>query len=335
MFASPKGNPMKALIGIVKLLTFCAAMAAAPMLQAQETYPSRPIKMVIPYPPGGTTDVVGRHIAQELGTELGQPIVIDNKGGASGDIGSKLVATSPPDGYTLLFVPMGTFAVNPHISKNSTINPLKDFVPIARVADASVVIVVNSSVPAKSLAELIALAKSKPGSLNYGSSGSGGTPHLAGEIFKSTAKVDVVHVPYKGGGPALVGLLAGDVSVMFTMLPSAAGHIKAGKIRTLAVTSSKRSAAFPDIPTTAELGFPSFDVLEWYAIFGPSGMDPAKVQLISSAMNKVLAKPSVLKFIADNGLEPGSGTPEQLGALVRDDYAKFGRVVTEAGVKAD
>ena len=310
-----------------------AACLYGPM-PASAAWPDRPIRLVVPFPPGGG-DIMARPMALALGKQLGQPIVIDNRGGAGGTLGSEMVARATPDGYTLLFGTVGTHAINVSLHSKLAYDPAKDFSPVSLTHNAPRILVVHPSVPAKNVAELIALAKAKPGQLTFGSAGNGGTNHLSGELFKLMAGVDMVHVPYKGAGPAAVDLLGGRLSMTFDSMPVWRNHIKTGKVRALAVTSPKRSSLFPDVPTVSESGLPGFDVANWLGVFAPANVPKPIIARLNAELKKVMADPEIQNQLVEQGVEPMYTTPEGLAAIVRRDTEKWGKLVRASGAKID
>lgn len=306
-----------------------------PALGQTDAYPSRPIRLVVPYPPGGFTDILGRLIAEKLQPQIGQPVVVDNKGGGGSTIGTGLVAQAPPDGYTLLLVAPDLAINQSLIAGRLTYDARKDFTPIIRAAWSPMVLVAHPSLPAKSVREFVALAKSKPGSINFGSGGNGTGAHLALEMFKSRAGIDVLHVPYKGNGPALTGLLGGEVSAMFLQYAVAKPHIEAGKLRVLGTPSGKRSPALPDVPTIAESGLPGFDVQPWFGIVAPAGTPAPIVNQLNSEMAKVMRRPDVQKQLADQGAEATTSTPAEFASFIESEITRWAEVVKQSGAKAD
>ncbi|MEN9315388.1 MAG: hypothetical protein RIS35_1781 [Pseudomonadota bacterium] len=302
---------------------------------AQENWPTKPIRLVIPFPAGGATDILGRIVAQELNKALGVSVIADNRAGAGGNIGAEVVAKSAPDGYTLLMCTIGTQSINAALYSKLGFDPLKDHAPVTLVATVPNVLVVNPSVPAKSVKELIALAKSKPGKLNYGSSGNGSSVHLSGELFKSMAGVFMTHIPYRGSAPAVADLLAGQIDLMFDNLPSVIPHIKAGKLRALAVTSPKRSPALPDLPTIAESGLPGYDATSWFGVVAPAGTPPAIVNRLQQAIARSLVTPEVREKLQGMGAEPVGNTPEVFDQFIRSEAVKWAKVVKFSGAKVD
>ena len=310
----------------------CAANVAGGSAMAQNGYPSKPIRLIVPAAPGGGTDYTARAIGQKLSESLGQTVIIDNRAGAAGNIGVEITAKSSPDGYTLV-MPITSFPVNPHLYSSLPFDTVKDFAPIVLAASAPLLLVVNPSVPAKSVSELIAVAKSRPGQLNYANSGNGTTAHLAGELFKKMAGVNLVSVPYKGGGPAVIDLIAGQVQVYFSTIPAALAQVQGGRLRGIAVTSPKRVNLIPDVPTVAESGLPGFEVVGWFGIFAPAATPKPIVARLNKEINAVLRMPEMQKRFAAEGLIPGGGTSDELGAFLRAELAKWGVLIKEAGIQ--
>lgn len=313
---------------------WAAALLSAAFLSgaALAQYPNKTIKMIVPYPPGGPTDVQARVIAQKLGDQLGQSVVIENRGGAGGMLGSKVVAQSAPDGYTLLMGASGPQALGPLMAKEPPYDPLKDFTPLSLVSYSPLMLVLNPKVQAKNVQELIALAKQKPGGLNYGSFGNGTMAHLAGELFNSMAGVKVTHVPYKGSAPAMVALLGGEIDLMFDTVITALPHVKAGKLNALAVTKGTRSSAAPDMPTVAEAALPGFEAVSWIGLMGPAGLPRDVVDRISGEMVKVLADPAVRARLEAAGAEPVGSDAATFAAHMKGELARWEPVVKAAGL---
>jgi tripartite-type tricarboxylate transporter receptor subunit TctC len=300
-----------------------------------QTYPTKPIRMVVPFPPGGTTDILGRVAAQKLSEALGQQVIVDNRPGAGGNIGTEAVAKSPPDGYTLLTDPGSTLTINPSLFAKLPFDPLKDFAPITILAAVPNLLVVHPSLPVRNVKELIALAKSKPGQLNYASSGAGQSTHLSMELFKSMAKVNMIHVPYKGSSPAITDLLGGHVLLMFDNMPSALPHAKAGKLRGIAVSTAKRSPVTPDVPTVAESGLPGFEVSVWFAVLAPATTPREIVDRLNGILVKALHAPDVRERLSSQGAEPIGDTPADFTAVMKRDLVKWAKVVKDADIKLD
>ena len=299
-----------------------------------QTYPIRPIRMIVAYPPGGGTDIVGRLMAQKLGENLGQTVVVDNRGGATGNIGTELAARATPDGYTLLMGNVAPNAINVSLFKKLPFDPVKDFAPVSLVAVTPNILVVPPSFPVKTVKDLIALAKSKPGALNFPSAGIGSSSHLAGEMLKSMAGIDMVHVPYKGGGPALIALLSGQVQLMFATLPAAMPHVKSGKLRPVAVTTAHRSLALPELPTIAESGVPGYEAATWYGLLAPAGTPKAIVGRLHAEIVKILATDTRQQLVAQ-GFEPVGNTPAEFAAYIKSEITKWGKVIRDAGIKPE
>ena len=321
-----------------KLMMFLGTISALGLGQAlplhAQDYPSRAVKIVVPYAPGGSTDILTRILANKLTLRVGQTFVVENRPGANGIIGSEAVARAPADGYTLLMVTNGQ-TINVGLYQNLPVDLEKDFAPIVNVAAMPNLIVVHPSVPAKTIHELIELAKAKPGSLSYSHAGIGSPQHLAGEMFKLVTKVDIVGVPYKGGGPAVADAVAGVVPMVVVGIPAASQHIASGRLRGLAATSIKRSPLLPDLPTVAESGYPGFDAIFWIAIIGPRGIPPAAVQRLNSEINVVLRDPDIEKQFALQGASPAGGSPAELGTYMRKDIEMWSGVIKEAKIKAE
>ena len=297
-------------------------------------YPTKPIRMIVGFAPGGGTDTTARAISAKLGDLLGHQVIVDNRAGATGNIATDLVAKATPDGYTLLLGTIAALAINPSLYRTKLpFDSIKDFAPIIQAVDSTNILSLHPSVPAGTVKELIALAKTK--SLNYGSSGVGGTGHLAGELFNTMAGVKMTHVPYKGGGPAMIDLVGGQVQLVYATAASAVPQIKAGKIKGLAVTTAKRSALMPNIPTIAESGLPGFEANNWYGLLAPANTPRAIVMRLNTEVAKVLMMPDVKNFLFNQGLDPAPGTPEQFGAYIKAEMAKWAKVVKDSGARAD
>jgi tripartite-type tricarboxylate transporter receptor subunit TctC len=316
-----------------RLLTILLCVAAAQAFT--QGYPAKPLKMIIPYPPGGGNDTLGRLFAAKLGDRLGQPVVVENRPGAGTLIGTELAAKSPPDGYTILLSSIATHALSPNLYSKVPYDPVKDFAPITLLGIAPTVLVVPADLPAKDLAELVAAAKARPGGLAYASGGNGTPPHINGEVFKSVAGVDLLHVPYKGGGPALVDLMAGRVQVMLDTAASAMPHVRSGKLRALAITGARRSPEYPDIPTFAEAGLPGYDTNAWYSMHAPAGTPPEVVRRLNAELVASLKDPDVQARFKQLTTEPVGNTPEEFAAFVRAELDKYARVIKSAGIRLD
>jgi len=310
------------------------ALVAGPAL-AQDSFPTRAITVIVPFPAGGTTDIVARLAGQALSQELGQPVVIDNRPGAGGNIGSQAVARAAADGYTLVMGTVGTHAINPALYKKMPYDHLKDFAPISRVANVPNLLVANPSQPYKTVKELIAYAKANPDKLTFASSGNGTSIHLAGELFKSLTGVQMQHVPYKGSAPALADLMAGQTNIMFDNLPSSIAFVRAGKLRPIAITTLKRSPELPDVPTIAESGVPGFDASSWFGLLAPAGTPPAVTKRIDDALLKVMETTDLKKKIMEQGGEPVGETPDKFAAFIRTETVKWAKVVKDSGASVD
>jgi tripartite-type tricarboxylate transporter receptor subunit TctC len=305
----------------------------APFANAQQ-YPARPVRLVVPYAAGGPVDIVGRIVAQKLAEAYRQQVIVDNRAGGGGNIALEIVARAAPDGYTLLMGANGVIAINPSLYKTMPVDTQKDFAPIGPVASSAMILVAHPSVAAGSVKELIALAKSKPGALNYASSGSGSTAHLASELFKSLAQVNMLHVPYKGAGPALIDLVGGQVQVMFTAVSSTLPFVKSGKLKALAVSSERRMPLLPDMPTVAET-LPGYEVSTWYGLFAPAATPRAIVDLLNTQLGKSFATAEAKAQLAALGADPLTSTPQQFAAAVKQETAKWARIVKESGARAE
>ena len=317
-------------------LRWAALSALAFALPAvAQSWPARPVRFVVPYPAGGPLDTVARLLGAKVGAALGQPVVVDNKPGAGGNIGADSVAKSPADGYTILMGAVATHAINPSLYPAMPYDAARDFIAVTQVASTPNVLVIHPSLPAKDVGELARHAKANPGKLNFGSGSTGSAGHLAGELFKSLAGVDVAHVPYKGAGPAMQDLVAGRLDLMFDNLASAQGQIKAGTVRALAVTTAKRSALAPDLPTVNESGLPGFDISTWFGVFAPAGTPAPVVRRLHDEFVKALASADVRERMLALGAEPVGNTPEQFAAFVDLEAKKYAKLVKASGAKAD
>ena len=312
-----------------------AVTAAVPAMAQAPAYPNKPITIIVPFAAGGTTDILARLVGQYLGTELGQPVLVDNRVGAGGNIGGQLAARSAADGYTLFMGTVGTHAINQSLYSKMPFDPIKDFAPISRVANVPNLLVANPQQPFKNVKELIAYAKANPGKINFGSSGNGSSIHLSGELFKMMTKVDMIHVPYKGSAPAMNDLLGNQIAIMFDNMPSAIQHVRAGKLRPLAVTTAKRSPELPDVPTIAEAGVPGYEATSWFGLLAPANTPAPIVDKIDAALMKVYKNPELLKKFADQGAEPVVETPAQFATFIKAETAKWGKVVKESGATVD
>src|SRR3954470_10181061 len=311
------------------------ALAIAAPLAAAQSYPTRPIRLVITYPPGGTTDFVGRPVAQKLGELVGQQVVVDNRGGAGGVIATMIVAQALPDGYTLLLGTSAGMLINPLLNPKLPYDAFRDFSPVSRTNINPQALVATPSLPANNVKELIAYARANPGKLNVASSGIGTPNHLGGEMLKYMAKIDIVHVAYKGGGPAMNDLIAGQVQLQFSSIPTVLGHVKNGRVKMLAIGSAKRSPALPDVPTIAESGVPGYEYTTWYGIFGPKGMQRLVVSQLNAAVVKALSAPDVHQRLMGAGAEPSPCSPEELTRYMREESARWAKVIKAANIRLE
>ena len=311
------------------------AVLLSTFVSAQTAYPDRPIKLIVPYPPGGTTDLLARTLAPRLSERLGQPILIENRAGAGGVIGSQVVAKSPADGYTLVFGSIASHGILPAIQVPPPYDPIRDFAPVSLVAITPNVLLANVAAPAKNVAELIALAKSQPGKLNFGSTSLGGSPHMSGELLKSQAKIQMVHVPYKGGAPMLVDLMGGQISYAFDNLPSSIQHIRSGKVKALAVTTAKRWPHAPEIPTMAEAGLTGYESSAWFGLLAPGNTPKAIVDLLQKQVTFILKQPEVEKIYLEQGAMPVGNSPDEFVRFITAEMQKWKTVVSDTGVKLD
>ena len=315
--------------------TILAVLALSASQALAQGYPAKPLKMIVPYPPGGGNDTLGRLFAVKLGERLGQPVVVENRGGAGATIGTEAAAKSPPDGYTLLLSSIATHALSPNLYAKVNYDPIRDFAPVTLLGVAPTVAVINKDLPAATLAEFIAAAKAKPGGMAYASGGNGTPPHINGEVFKSVAGVDLLHVAYKGGGPALTDLMGGRVQVMFDTAASAMPHVRGGRLRALAISGPKRSPEYPDLPTFAEAGLAAYDTNAWYSVHMPAGTPPDIVKRLNAELVAILKQPDVQERFKQLSTEPVGNSPEELDAFVRAELAKYAQVIKQAGIRLD
>jgi tripartite-type tricarboxylate transporter receptor subunit TctC len=315
-------------IAVLSLLALTAQSAA-------QTYPERVVRIINPYPPGGSVDVMARILAQKLSDDLGHQFIVENRAGGGGNTGSEFVAKADPDGYTLLFTAPGPLTVNQTLYSKLPFDPAKDFAPIALFATAPIVLIVNPAVPAHNVQELIALAKKEPGKINFASAGNGTTNHLSGELFKSMAKIDIVHVPYRGAGPAMNDLIGGHVQMFFDLMPVVLPQIAAGKVRALANAGAKRAAALPDLPTVAEQGLPGFDASSWYGLVAPASTPEPVLAKLREEVAKALKTPAMAARIRELGSEPGTAFGKDFGAFMAAETKKWAEVIRASGAKAD
>ena len=319
---------------ITRRAALAATLAAAAVgAQAQDSFPNKPIRLVVPFTPGGVTDSSGRLIADFLGKRLGQQVVVDNKPGASGNIGTAQVVAAAPDGYTLLLAFDGTMVINPHVFAKVPFDTLKDFAPVGRIGAATLILVAHPDVPVKTLQDVIALGKTKP--LAYGTSGIGGTPHIAGEMLAQRTGAKLEHVPYKGGGQAMTDVMGGSIPLVYTAVAGAQGHVKSGKLRAIAVSGARRSSSLPEVPTFVESGIADFVVDSWVGLLAPAGTPAAVITRLNSELNAVLNDPAVRERLAVLGIDPTPGTPEQFRQQMQKDLAAYGPIVKAAAIKID
>ena len=317
-------------------LPLSAALAgvAFPMAASAQAWPARPIRMIVPFPPSGSTDIVARTVAERLGAALGQNVIIDNKPGATGAIGLEALARSEPDGYTIGLGTVGSIAINPTVNRKLSWDPLRDFAPVGYIGSTPFALLVNPNLKAGTVPEFIALAKSQPGKLTYATGGNGGSQHVASVLLEDMAGISMTHVPYKGSGPALIDLMGGQVDSLIEPAVSAAPHIKSGKVRALALTGLQRSAGFPGVPLVADT-VPGFDVSAWFALFAPAKTPAPIVARLNEELGKVLRNPQVVERLSQTGVDVAPGTPAQLGEFLRRDIAKWDKVVKKANITAD
>jgi tripartite-type tricarboxylate transporter receptor subunit TctC len=328
-----KPSPVIVKTKILMLALMCVASVGA-HAQSAPSFPAKPIRLVVPYPPGGGTDTIGRPLAHRLTENLKQQVIVDNRGGAGGNIGMELVAKSPPDGYTLVLALTAQLAVNPSLYKKLPYDPIRDFEPVSLLATGPYILVVHPSLPAKSVKELIALARARPGQLGYASSGNGSGGHLAAALLESMANVKMLHVPYKGGGPALVDLLAGNVQVLFATYATSKPHIDSGRVRPLGVSTARRLSGV-DIPTIAETGLPGYDAGVWYAVLAPAGTPREIVARLNAEIVRALRAPEVKALLEKANIETVGSTPEELTKFMKSEIAKWAGVVKAANVQID
>ena len=325
---------MKSLF-IRRFIVFIAFIANVSAVSAQsQPYPNKPIKIISPFATGGIADTFSRVVGQGLSESLGQPVVVENKTGGGGNIGADFVAKAPADGYTLVMGNIGSHAVNPYLMKNMPYDPLKDFEPVAYVLDAEGLLVVNSAIPVKNVNELIAYVKARPGQVSYGSGGMGTTSHLAGELFKSLAKVDMTHIPYKGNAPAITDLIGGQTQVMFATMPTVLPYVKTDKLKALAVIGSSRASSLPDVPTVAET-LPGFDVSNWIGIFAPAGTPKPIINKLNAEIIKIMQQPAVQKRLETEGAKFKPMTPEAFGAFQKNEALKWAKTIKDSGIKPE
>jgi len=326
--------PLRAL-RLLSLAVLGSALVPWPAsAQTSDAWPSKPLRFILPFPPGGGTDILGRIIAERLTANLSQPVVTENRGGAGGNVGAEAAAKSAPDGYTIVLV-APSLTISPSLYSKLNYDPVKDFAPVSLVATVPNVMVTHPPVPASTLAEFIRLAKTKPGEMNFGSGGSGTSNHLAGELFNIVAGVKLVHVPYKGVNLAMNDVLSGQIQLVVIGVPAVAPHIKAGKLRALALVALQRAAALPEVPTAAEAGLPNFEVTTWYGILAPAGTPKTIVTRLNAELVKIMHSPELKERLAAMATDPATSTPEEFGDYIKREIVKWGEVVRQAGLKAD
>jgi tripartite-type tricarboxylate transporter receptor subunit TctC len=314
---------------------FLALILALPAHAQAQPYPAKPIRFVVPYPAGGPLDTVARLLGYKVSKSVHQPVIVDNKPGAGGNIGADAVAKSPPDGYTILMGAVATHAINPTLYASIPYDPIRDFIPVTEVASTPNVLVLNPSIPASRVREFIAYAKAHPGELNFGSGTTGSAGHLAGELFKSMAGIEMTHIPYKGAAPAMQDLIGGRIQLMFDNLASSLGQVRAGKVKAIAVTTARRTALAPELPTIAESGLPGFDISTWFGIFVPAGTPRDVVAKLHGEFTRALADGEVREKMVTLGAEPVGSRPEEFAAYIRAEADKYARIIRASGAKAD
>ena len=316
------------------LATLVLTTLLVPAAQAQSAYPDKPVRFIVPYPPGGGTDVIARIVQERFAQALAQPVIIENRGGAAGSLGTDVAAKAAPDGYTVLFT-LSSHTINPAIYPKLPFDTVKDFAPVGTVASLPQILVANLQFPANTVAELTALAKAKPGSLSFASVGNGSPGHLAGELYKLRTGTQLVHIPYRGGGPAVTDVMGGQVPLLWVSIPAAAQFVKSGKLKALAVSTTKRSAAFPDVPTMQEAGVADFEVDSWYAMFVPAKTPKSVVEKLNHALNAVVALPEIKERLLAQGSEGVGGTPEALGKVVDSELGRWVKLAKDAGIRPE
>jgi len=315
---------------------FILLVALSPLLSlAQDNYPNRPIRLIIPFTPGGVTDTSGRFIAEQLSLKLGQQVIADNKPGASGNIGSQMVASAEPDGYTLLLGYAGTLSINPSLFDKVPFDSVKDFSPIGKIGDAILIVVANNDFPGKTLADVIVYSKKDPNGLSYGTSGTGGTPHIAGELFKQKTGANLVHIPYKGGGQALLDLLGGNIPLVYTAVAGANQYVNSGRIKAIAVSSAKRSPSMPEVPTFIESGVKDFVIDDWVGLLAPAKTPKPIITKLNQALNEILNSPEGKARLLAMGITPSPGSPEKFGEQIKGDLIRFAPIVKAAHIKSE
>jgi tripartite-type tricarboxylate transporter receptor subunit TctC len=330
----PRSSSRRAFLTALASTTAFGLSGLATPVRAQQDYPDKPIRLVVPFTPGGVTDTGARVVAERLGARLGQQVVIDNRPGASGNIGTQMVATAPPDGYTLVLGFDGTLVINPHVFSKVPFDTVKDFAPVSKIGDAVLIIVTHPSVPARTLSELIAYAKTHPGGLSYGSSGTGGTPHVAAEMLKVKTGANFVHVPYKGGGQAMTDVVGGQLPMLYTAVAGALPFVEKGQVRAIAVSSAQRLASLPDVPTVAE-SLPGFEASSWIGILAPARTPPAVIDRLQRELAAVVKEPAIKERLARLGIMAVGNTSAEFGQQIEADLKKYADVVRASGIRID
>ena len=315
------------LLAVLALVTAAAAMA--------QSWPAKPVRIVVPYPPGGGLDFFARVAAPKLQEVLGQQVVVENRSGAGGMVGADSVAKAAPDGYTMLLASSAELTISQHLYPKMAYDAIRDFAPVSYASHAAMLYSVHPSLPARTLQEVIALARAQPGKLSFASAGTGGVQHLAGELLKTAAKIDIVHIPYKGAGPAVIDMVGGQVQMGFTALPSSIQHARSGRLRPIAVTSARRSEVAPELPTFTELGFPAIDLVVWYAALYPARTPPEIVAKMSAELNRAVHAPDIKAKLLEQGVESVGTTPEQLAKFMQSESARYGKIIKDTGAKPD
>ncbi|PUE40888.1 tripartite tricarboxylate transporter substrate binding protein [Limnohabitans sp. Hippo3] len=333
---TPRRQWLKAALNTGLMAAACTGLAlGASTAAAQAAYPAKPIRLVVPFATGGVTDTSGRLIAEQLSKRLGQQVIVDNKPGASGNIGTQMVATAEPDGYTLLLGFDGTLVINPHVFPKVGFDTAKDFAPIGKIGDAILILVSHPGVPAKTLKDVIALSKTQSGGLSYGTSGTGGTPHIAGELLKQRTGANLTHIPYKGGGQAMIDVMGGTIPLVYTAVAGAIQHVKSGKLHAVAVSSAQRAPSMPDVPTFIEGGVPDFDINSWVGLLAPAKTPRAIVDKLNTELNAVLNDPVVRERLNTLGITASPGGPEKFGRDMARDLSRYAAVVKSANIKVE
>ncbi len=325
---------MKGFDAVVRMVAAGVLMAVVGSVDAQQAYPSKPIRFIVPFPPGGSTDPMARMVAEKLAERWGRPVIVENRPGGNTIIGTEAAAKAPPDGYTILLA-SPPFVINPSLLPSLPYDSIKDFDAVATISKSSIVLVIHPSVPANTLQEFIALAKSRPGQLNYASAGSGGILNLAGELFNTMSGAKVQHIPYKGSGALMSDLIGGQVQLSFQIPISVISHIRSGKLRPVAITCEDRSSVLPEVPTFTEAGLPGYNARAWFGIVAPAGTPRTIVGMLSGEIRKILTAPDIRKKLSSQGMDPLISTPEEFAALIKTDVAQYAKIIKEANIKAE